>query len=165
VSILAAGQTCLLADNLMRVQLMSSPGRLSLKPSRRSGSYWVLMCRTLSTTWSSIGTEQPKYVTTTVTIHLKEACTTTTVSTRLPGFPLDYIALGIAWKCNTTALRKDLMDMYGEEGNERDRNLAQAIIGCILAMKGEGWDTSDSGSVEEFREKTRDVLQNSPRSC
>lgn len=84
---------------------------------------------------------------------------------RLPGFPLDYIALGIAWKCNTTALIKDLMDMYGKEGNERDRNLAQAIIGCILAMKGEDWDTSDSGSVEEFRERTRDVLQNSPRSC
>jgi hypothetical protein len=70
---------------------------------------------------------------------------------RLPGFPLDYIALGIAWKCNTTALRKDLMDMYGKEGNERDRNLVQAIIDRILAMKGEEWDTSDS--VEEFREK------------
>lgn len=53
------------------------------------------------------------------------------------------------------------MDMYGEEGNEKDRNLAQAIIDCIRAMKGKDGDTSDS--VEEFREKTRDVLQNSPR--
>jgi hypothetical protein len=149
----------------MSIQPIPSPSLTSPRLLRRSGSYWILMCRTPAKTWSSTGTKQPKYVTTTVTIHLKEACTTTTVSTRLPGFPLDYIALGIAWKCNTTALRKDLMDMYGEEGNERDRNLAQAIIGCILAMKGEDWDTSDSGSVEEFRERTRDVLQNSPRSC
>jgi hypothetical protein len=81
----------------------------------------------------------------------------------LPDFPPDYIALGIAWKCDTTALRKDLMDMYGEAGNEKERSLAQAIIGRIRAMKGEEWDTSDS--VEEFRDKTRDVLQNSPRSC